>query len=79
MNTPSPHDTGSEGTVGDRPPESSQTTGPRPVLADDELDLKWSTRGRCHAVLAELDAPAPDWDSIACLLRGGAEDVEASL
>jgi hypothetical protein len=48
-----------------------------PVGQDDEGDLRWSTRSRCLAVLRELEAPLPDWETIGCLLAGGAEDVEA--
>ena len=55
-----------------------QNPAPRPVLSEEERDLRWSTRSRCLAVLAELEAHQPCWDSIQTLLEGGAEDIEAA-
>jgi hypothetical protein len=48
----------------------------RTPQSQEEGDLRWSTRARCLAVLRELDAPLPDYETIACLLHGAAEDIE---
>jgi hypothetical protein len=48
------------------------------ITSDEALDLRWSTRSRCLAVLRELDAELPDWESIVVLLQGAAEDIEAA-
>lgn len=48
------------------------------TASDEALDLRWSTRSRCLAVLAELEAPLPDWESLVVVLRGAAEDIEAA-
>ena len=43
-----------------------------------EGDLRWSTRARCHAVLAELEGSPIDWESIQTILEGAVDEIRAS-
>jgi hypothetical protein len=74
MNTQSPHIGGLGGDSRQGRPELSILDG----LQDDDGDLRWSTRARCEAVLAELEVQPPDWEVVKTILEGAAEDIEAS-
>ncbi len=71
MSDADPLEAGPDGALGGRPPKVH--------VGDDDGDLRWEIRGRCHAVLAELDVrPAVDWDVCQVLLAGAVEAIEAA-
>ena len=55
--------------------QEDRTEGPG---CDDAGDLRWSMRGRCHAILQELEVEPVDWDVVGTLMAGGAEEIEAA-
>jgi hypothetical protein len=74
MKLQSPHNGGLGGDSRQGRPELSTLDG----LQAYDGDLCWSTRGRCQAVLAELEVQPVDWDVIATLLAGAVEEIEAA-
>jgi hypothetical protein len=78
MNDASPHSGGLGGDSRQGRSERTTSDGLQDVRADEERDLRWSTRRRCLAVLRELEAPLPDYESMVVLLQGAAEDIEAA-
>ena len=60
-----------------RLPGGRRSQGNEPDRTFDRL--RWETRSRCLAVLQELDVDPPDWDVIATLLEGAAEEIQAAL
>jgi len=67
----SPHDTGSAGSHGGDPSGVP--------VDEDEPDLRWHVRARAHAVLVETSSLEQiDWDSVAVIAEGIAEEIRAA-
>lgn len=71
MNAPSPHKAGSAG--------SRSRDLPSMPVDEDERGLRLEVSGRATAILAELQAEHPDWDTISELALGAHEAVERAL
>ncbi len=66
----SPHGAGSAGSLGGDLSSVAQEV--------DEGDLRAEIRARAQSVLVELQAELPDYDSIAVIMAGGVESIEAA-